>query len=138
MGSPIIRVVARLNMPFVFLFALYLLLRGHLSPGGGFIAGVMVSAVISLQYVAFPQSTLARLLGLDLRLLIAIGLALAAGTGIGAIAFGLPFLTSDFVHFSLPLLGEFEVSSTLVFDTGIFLVVIGAILTMISSIMTEA
>jgi multisubunit Na+/H+ antiporter MnhB subunit len=138
MSSPVLRVVAKLMLPFVLMFALYLLLRGHLSPGGGFIAGVMVAAVLSLQYVAFPQQEIKRLLNLDLRLIIAVGLALAAGTGTAAVFFGQPFLTSGFEHFYLPLMGEFEISSAFFFDVGIFLVVVATILMMISSIMLES
>ena len=54
-----------------------------------------------------------------------LGLLVAALTGLGAVAFGQPFLTSAFGHFSVPLLGEVELATALGFDIGVYLVVVG-------------
>lgn len=137
MSSPILKTIARLILPFVLAFALYLLLRGHISPGGGFIAGVLVCAGLAAQYVAFTDSEVRRLTRLNWIALAGIGLLVAAAGGIGAMVLGLPFLTSGFEHFDLPLLGEIEVSSAFIFDTGVFIVVIGAIMAMITTVMME-
>lgn len=116
----------KLIFPFVLMAATYLLLRGHNLPGGGFVAGLTVSVAIILQYMAggirWAESTLlirpVRWIGL--------GLLGAALTGAGACLAGHPFLTSYFAYRAVPLLGDLPVSSALIFDLGVFALVVGA------------
>ncbi|WP_247876175.1 monovalent cation/H+ antiporter subunit A [Azospirillum brasilense] len=119
-------VIARLLFPVVGMVALFLLLRGHDLPGGGFAAGLMGSIAMILQYMlGGTQWVEARLRVLPLRWM-GLGLLLAAGTGLGALLFGRPFLTTYFAYANLPLIGEIPTASALLFDIGVFALVIGA------------
>lgn len=119
-------VIARLLFPVVGMVALFLLLRGHDLPGGGFAAGLMGSIAMILQYMlGGTQWVEARLRVLPLRWM-GLGLLLAAGTGLGALLFGRPFLTTYFAYADLPLIGEIPTASALLFDIGVFALVIGA------------
>jgi multicomponent K+:H+ antiporter subunit A len=116
----------RVLFPFALTAAVYLLLRGHNLPGGGFVAGLTVSVAIILQYMAggirWAESSL---LIRPVRW-IALGLLAAALTGAGAWLAGAPFLTSYFAYRDVPLLGVVPVSSALLFDLGVFALVVGA------------
>jgi multisubunit Na+/H+ antiporter MnhB subunit len=130
----IAEVVARLCFPLILLFALYLLLAGHNNPGGGFIAGVMTAAALALLYVVFGLRDIERVipsraLGPGL---VALGLGLALGTGVGSLLLGRGFLTSGMVHLRLPLVGEIEVVSVFLFDVGVFCIVVGVAVTVIA------
>ncbi len=123
--SPILQSFARLTLHLMLLFAIYLLLRGHNAPGGGFIAGVLTAVAITFQMIAFDAATFRRETLLNPVRIVSLGLLVAALTGLGAVAFGQPFLTSAFGHFSVPLLGEVELATAMGFDIGVYLVVVG-------------
>ncbi len=118
--------IIQLMSPVIVLFGLHLFLRGHDLPGGGFVAGITVSVALILLYMARG----ARWVEAHLRVLpvrwIGLGLLLAAGTGLGSLAFGRPFLTSYFRHVELLVLGELPLASAVLFDLGVFVVVVGA------------
>ena len=118
--------IIQLMFPVILLFGLHLFLRGHDLPGGGFVAGITVSVALILLYMARG----ARWVEAHLRVLpvrwIGAGLLLAAGTGLGSLAFGRPFLTSYFRYAELPLLGRLPLASAVLFDLGVFSVVVGA------------
>lgn len=118
---------------FIMLTSLYILVAGHNAPGGGFIAGLMVSGGMVLMYLCFgkPFVTNARV---NYRLFLPIGLCCALGTGLGGLFLGKPFLTHAFGHVPLPFFGDWELTSASVFDFGVFLVVIGTCLTIIMNI----
>jgi multicomponent K+:H+ antiporter subunit A len=117
---------ARLLLPFAVLIAVYIFLRGHNEPGGGFIAGLIAAAALVMQYMGEGlERTLARM-RVDFAVLIGAGLLLAAATGLASIVAGAPFLTSAHTHLHLPVLGEIPVASALAFDLGVFMVVVGA------------
>lgn len=117
--------------PIILVFAIYLLLRGHDLPGGGFAAGVTVSIALILQYLASgTRSVEARVNVRPLRW-IGAGLLVALGTGMGAMGLGFPFLTSAFRYADLPILGEVPMASALIFDLGVFMVVIGTTVLML-------
>ncbi len=125
------RVVMHLMFPIIAVFAAYLFLRGHDAPGGGFAAGVAMSIAFILQYMASGTRWVEeRLRVLPLRW-IGLGLLLAAGTGLGATFFGVPFLTSYYEYLELPVLGRIPISSATVFDLGVFVLVVGATVLMI-------
>jgi multicomponent K+:H+ antiporter subunit A len=114
------------------LVAAFLLLRGHDLPGGGFSAGMVVAIAVILQYmVGGTEWTENRLEWLRPRAWIGAGLLLAAGTGLGAWAFGRPFLTSYFAYLELPVVGAVPAASALFFDIGVFTLVVGATLLML-------
>jgi multicomponent K+:H+ antiporter subunit A len=127
-------VFARLLFPVVGLVALYLLLRGHDLPGGGFAAGLTASIAIILQYmIGGIEWTENHLRVRPLRWMGA-GLLLAGGTGLAAWLFGRPFLTSYFAYLDLPLVGEVPAASALLFDIGVFALVVGATVLMLIAI----
>lgn len=124
-------VVTRLLFPVIGVVALHLLLRGHDLPGGGFVAGLTVSVGIILQYmIGGIQWTEDHLQVRPLRWMGA-GLLLAGGTGLAAWLFGRPFLTSYFRYLDLPVVGEVPAASALLFDIGVFALVVGATVLML-------
>lgn len=134
----IAEIITRFSFPIIFLFALYLLLAGHNNPGGGFIAGVMASVALALQYVVFGMREVQRFTPANYLGLVALGLSLALGTGLGSLVLGWGFLKSGILHLTLPIFGEVEVVSALVFDVGVFFIVVGVTLTVISLLGREA
>ena len=121
-------VLVRWLLPIALMIAAYLFLRGHDEPGGGFVAGLVVSIAVIAQYlVAGAQWVEARLEVNPLRW-IAIGLLAAVGTGVGAIVAGYPFMTTHTAHVSVPVIGVVHVPSAIAFDVGIFAVVVGSTL----------
>lgn len=118
---------ARLLLPLVLLVGIYIFLRGHNQPGGGFVAALVFSIAILLQYLAsgFDWTDERRRIG-EHRL-IAAGVLIATATGLGSLAFDAPLLTSSFGYFHLPLIGEFELATAMLFDTGVACVVLGAV-----------
>jgi multicomponent K+:H+ antiporter subunit A len=121
-------VATRLVLPLAVMVALYIFLRGHNQPGGGFIAGLVVAVAILMQYMASGFAFADQRLHADHHSMIGAGVLIAALTGLGSLAFGAPFLTSAFDYFSLPLIGEFELATALLFDIGVALTVIGAVM----------
>ena len=148
----ITRTVTRVVFPLILLTAIALLLQGHNLPGGGFIAGVLTAAAFALVYIVygleFLQEDLLDRTGddtasgpaivADYLLVFAAGLALAAGGGVVAVLLGRPFLSQAvvFLH-DLPLFHELELASAFVFDLGVYLVVVGALLTILAVVGDE-
>jgi multicomponent Na+:H+ antiporter subunit B len=111
-------------MPLLLLYGLFLLLRGHNAPGGGFAGGLVVAAAYSLNAFAFGTTAARRALLVDPARLIGVGLLLALGSGAAPLLFGKHFLTA---LWPAPQLG---IGTPLFFDIGVFCVVIGVVLTM--------
>ena len=124
----IMAALARLLLPLVLLVAIFILLRGHQRPGGGFIAGLITAVALILQYLANGAAWTRARLPDDMRWPLAVGLLLAALTGLASLLFGHPFLTSTFGHWHWPLVGDVELASAMAFDLGVYLVVVGATL----------
>lgn len=120
--------------PIGLMLSIFLLIRGHDLPGGGFAAGITMSLTILLQYLA--RGTRSVESRLDIRPLnwIGAGLLLAGLTGAGAGYFGFPFLTSHFRYVELPIIGEIPAATALLFDIGVFLLVVGATVLMLIAI----
>jgi len=127
-------VLVRLLLPFTALVAFYLFMRGHNQPGGGFVAGLVFSIGLVLQYIVSGTSWVEAHLPLNPRRWIAVGLLLALATGSGAVALGYPFLTSHTAHVHLPLVGEVHIASAMFFDMGVFSLVVGATLLILTGI----
>lgn len=134
----IAEIVTRWAFPTIFFFALYLLLAGHNNPGGGFIAGVMTAAAVVLQYVVFGMREVQRVTRSSYLGLVALGLTFALGTGLGSLIVGWDFLKSGILHLHLPIFGDVEIVSAFVFDVGVFFIVVGVTLTVISLLGREA
>ncbi|MEA1052092.1 hydrogen gas-evolving membrane-bound hydrogenase subunit E [Lamprobacter modestohalophilus] len=120
--------VSRPVLPAALMLAAYLLLRGHQAPGGGFVAGLIIGTAFIVQQIATGRAWSQRQLHRQTQRLIGAGLLLALATGLAALLFGRPFLTSAFWHGSLPLLGELRLTSTLLFDIGVMMIVSGTLL----------
>ncbi|HBJ35040.1 MAG TPA: monovalent cation/H+ antiporter subunit A [Planctomycetaceae bacterium] len=121
-------VVTRVMLPLSLMVAAFIFLRGHNSPGGGFIAALVVSIALVMQYMASGFGWAAKQVRFDYHALIGAGGLIAAATGISAMVFDLPFLTSGYEHFHWPIVGDFELSSAMAFDLGVFLTVVGAVM----------
>ncbi|MCF7983530.1 MAG: monovalent cation/H+ antiporter subunit A [Thiohalocapsa sp.] len=121
----ILSTFSRLLLPLALLVAVFILLRGHNLPGGGFIAGLIAAVALTMQYLANGIAwTRPRISG-KLNPLIGMGLLVATSTGLASWYFGYPFLTSAHDHFHLPLIGDLELASAMLFDVGVLMVVVG-------------
>jgi multicomponent Na+:H+ antiporter subunit B len=118
----------------ILIFALYLFWTGHNAPGGGFIAGLMTAAVVVLLYVSYGSAFIKNTLKFDFKYLIAIGLSLSLGCGIGGIIVGEPFLTHTFFEYHSDIFCEIEFATATIFDLGVYLTVTGGCVTIITSI----
>jgi multicomponent K+:H+ antiporter subunit A len=119
---------SRLLLPLALLVAIFILLRGHNQPGGGFIAGLITAVALVMQYLANGAAWMQTRLPTNMHPLIATGLLIAIMTGFGSFLFRHPFLTSTYSHIHWPLIGDFELASAMAFDLGVYLVVVGSTL----------
>ncbi|MDK2972767.1 MAG: multicomponent antiporter subunit [Candidatus Sumerlaeota bacterium] len=129
--SLIMSEMARVGPPLMLVFAVVLFLKGHGEPGGGFIAGLMASAALATVFISFRRSQIMPMHDFKYRSLLPIGLVFAVGTGLAAVLFGQPFLASVHGYVGLSALGKVELASAMVFDLGVFLVVVGTTLMII-------
>jgi multicomponent K+:H+ antiporter subunit A len=126
-------VLTRVLMPVVLMVGVYIFLRGHNEPGGGFIAGLVVAIAVLMQYMASGFSWADRRQRYPYHGIIGAGVLCAGLTGIGAWFAGAPFLTSAFGYFSIPPMEEFELATAMGFDLGVFLAVVGAVMLSLES-----
>jgi len=122
--------------PLLVLLSVFLLLRGHNSPGGGFVGGLTAAAALSLYALAYDVPTARGLLPVDPRILIALGLLSALGSGLVSVVLGEPFLTGTWVKLvigGVPL----DLGTPLLFDVGVYLVVLGVSVLIIFSLAEE-
>jgi multicomponent K+:H+ antiporter subunit A len=121
-------VAARLVLPLAMLAAVYMFLRGHNLPGGGFIAGLIASLALVMQFMGEGLSPILARVRIDYTLVIGAGVGVAGFTGLAGMLAGTPFLTSAAGHFHVPFLGEFPLASAMAFDLGVFMAVLGTTL----------
>jgi multicomponent K+:H+ antiporter subunit A len=132
---PLMLVVAtRMILPIAIMVGVYIFLRGHNEPGGGFIAGLVVAIATVMQYMASGYGWTAARQRIDYHALIGSGVMIAGLCGVGAWFAGRPFLTSNFGYFKLPFLEKFELATAAIFDVGVFLTVVGAVMLALASI----
>jgi multicomponent Na+:H+ antiporter subunit B len=124
MTSQILRAAVRVLMPLLLLFALFLLLRGHNQPGGGFVGGLVVAAAFALHSIAFGVAAARRALLVEPSTLFGLGLLAALASGLPAVILGEPFLTGVWMTLGV------TIGTPLLFDIGVFLVVVGVVLSM--------
>lgn len=125
MGSIILRVGVRLMLPVLLLFSVFLLLRGHNLPGGGFIGGLVAAAAVLLQLLAFGPEHIRDYFPIDFRMLLPLGLLIAIAAGLLGMLNGEPFLTGVWVTVPTPGFGDVKLGTPVLFDIGVYLVVIG-------------
>lgn len=127
-------VLVRLLLPLAMVVSLFLLFRGHNAPGGGFVGGLVLATAVILQYLVGGTVWVESHLRIHPLYWMAAGLLSAASAGGAAVLTGAPFLTSLSWHGELPLLGELHLSSVLLFDLGVYMLVIGATVLMLVAI----
>ncbi|WP_179178784.1 monovalent cation/H+ antiporter subunit A [Pseudomonas sivasensis] len=127
-------VLVRLLLPIALVVSFYLFMRGHNQPGGGFVAGLVMSVAFILQYMVAGTQWVEAQMSLRPMRWMGFGLFSATLTGIGALFVGYPFLTTHTWHFSLPLLGDIHVASALFFDVGVYAMVVGSTLLMLTAL----
>jgi multicomponent K+:H+ antiporter subunit A len=120
------RILMQWLFPLILVLALYLFFRGHDMPGGGFAAGITLSIALILQYMALGARQAEDRLRVRPIRWIGLGLVIAITTGTGSLLFGYPFLTSWFRYLDIPLIGSVPIATALLFDLGVFLLVVGA------------
>ncbi len=128
------RIIMQWMFPIIITLALYLLVRGHDLPGGGFAAGITASIAILLLYMAGGTRWVEARLNVQPVRWISLGLLSAALTGVGAIVAGFPFLTTYFNYLTVPIIGDIPIASALIFDIGVFAVVVGTTVLMLIAI----
>ncbi len=120
-------------MMVVLMVGFYIFLRGHNEPGGGFISGLIVSIAVVMQYMASGFNWATARLRYPYHGVIGAGVLVAGLTGIGSWFVSKPFLTTDFTYVRIPPFNEFELATALLFDLGVFLAVVGAVMLSLES-----
>jgi multicomponent Na+:H+ antiporter subunit B len=133
MVSLILRTATRFLMALLLLFSVFLLLRGHNEPGGGFIGGLVAATAFVLYAIAFDVESARRALRVEPRNLIGVGLLLAAGSGVVPLMLGRPFMSGMWWMWK----GVPAAGTPVLFDVGVFLVVVGVTLTIVLSLAEE-
>lgn len=137
MTSVILRTTTRFLLPLLLLFSLFLLMRGHNDPGGGFSGGLVGASAFVLYGFAFGVPEAIAALRVNPRVLIGAGLLLAVGSGSLGLAGGWPLMTSLWWPVVLPGFGQLDVGTPLIFDCGVYLVVVGVTLSIILPLAEE-
>jgi multicomponent Na+:H+ antiporter subunit B len=118
----------------IIMFSWHLFFSGHYTPGGGFIGGLLTSGAIVLLLLAFDLKTVVEFLPIDYIKMTATGLLFALLTGVGSFFYDVPFLTHTFSYVDLPILGTTSLATAVLFDLGVYLVVVGVTMTIIQTI----
>jgi multicomponent K+:H+ antiporter subunit A len=126
-------VLTRVLMPVALMVAFYIFLRGHNEPGGGFIAGLVASIALVMQYMASGYNWATARMRYPYHGIIGAGVLIAGLTGVGSWFVTKPFLTSDFTYVRIPPFQEFELATAALFDLGVFLAVVGAVMLSLDS-----
>jgi multicomponent K+:H+ antiporter subunit A len=127
-------VVTRVLMPIAVVVGIYIFLRGHNEPGGGFVAGLVIAIALLMQYMASGFAWTQERKKIEYHTMIGLGVVIAALTGVGSWLAGRPFLTSSYTYVHLPPIEEFELATAMLFDLGVFLTVLGAVMLMLYSL----
>ncbi len=135
MRSVILQVAIRYLMPLQLLFSIFLLLGGHQRPGGGFVGGLVAASAFSIYAIGYDVKSVRQALRVHPRTLIGIGLLLAISAGTLGLIMSGEFMVSEWGTTSYPGIGP--LNTPLMFDTGVYLVVVGVTLLIIFSLMEE-
>ncbi|GLC90505.1 Na(+)/H(+) antiporter subunit B [Lysinibacillus piscis] len=130
----IIQFTAKIVFFIIFFFSIHIFMAGHYTPGGGFVGGLLTSSAIVLLVLAYDLNTVRTVLPINYIHLIATGLLLALGTAAFPMFIGKPFFTHFFDYFTLPLIGKTSLHTAMLFDAGVYLVVVGVTMTIIQRI----
>ena len=136
MRSLILSTTARFLLPLLLMFSIFLLLRGHNEPGGGFVGGLAAASAMSLYAFAFGVEKARETLGISPQTLTASGLLVVILSGLAGVIFtGRPFLTSLWMAHPVPVIGK--VGTPMMFDVGVYMVVFGVTLMIVFSLAEE-
>jgi multicomponent Na+:H+ antiporter subunit B len=135
MTSLLLKAATRLLMPLLILFAVFQLWRGHNAPGGGFVAGLVVAMAVVLHLLSFGIPASRRIIVVDPGTLLGIGLLVALISGLTAVVQGRTFMSA--VWGKVPIGGGIDLGTPLLFDVGVFLSVIGVVLTIVFTLGEE-
>lgn len=136
--SLIVDTTARVIFHSALMLSLFLLFAGHNQPGGGFVGGLVAGAAVAVYYVAGGIAEVRAVSRLAPWTILAIGLLLATGATLAPLVIGQSVLESGVVTVDAPLLGEIKASSTLVFDTGLYAIVVGLVFMVFEALGEEA
>ncbi|PFG09726.1 MULTISPECIES: Na+/H+ antiporter subunit B [unclassified Marinobacter] len=131
----ILHTAALFIMPLQLMFSLFLLLRGHDEPGGGFIGGLVAASAFVLYAFAFGSTATRRILRVDPRDLLSAGLLFALASTLPAFLAGQPMLTAHWWELPLPGDTYLKLSTVLIFDIGVYAAVLGTIMTFVINLM---
>lgn len=129
--SLIIRTATTIMVPLLLLFSILLLLRGHDEPGGGFIAGLVAASAFSMYLFAYDADATKKFLKINSKILMGLGLTLAMLAGFISLAFDQAFLSAQWLYLQVGGIGTLKLSTPLLFDIGVYLVVLGTVTTII-------
>lgn len=135
MQSLILKTAARYLLPLLLLFSVFVLLRGHNEPGGGFIGGLVAASAFALYGIAYGVERARQVIRISNRDLIGIGLLIAACSALLPLFFQDAFMQGEWYEQPLPAIGK--VGTPFLFDMGVFLVVIGVVLTIVFTLAEE-
>jgi multicomponent Na+:H+ antiporter subunit A len=135
--SVILEVAVRFLYHTMIVFAVFLLVSGHNAPGGGFVAGLVVGIAITARYLAGGRYELSAAAPLQPAFLLGMGLFIAGSTALASMIFGGEILESAILHWTMPVFGEIKLVTSLFFDIGVFMVVIGLLLDILRSLGAE-
>ena len=127
--SPLLATGTRVLVPTLVLFAIFLLITGHDVPGGGFAGGLIAAAALLLIFLTFGVRGVRRALPAPPETVVGVGLAVAIGAGVIGLVFHDAFLTATEASATVPVIGDVKLSSLLLFDIGVFVLVVGLVAT---------
>ena len=133
----VLEVITRILFHTILVFSLYLLFSGHNEPGGGFAGGLVAGLALVLRYLAGGRYELGEAAPVDPGLLLGAGLLFAGGTGVAGLLLGAEVLQTAILETTLPVLGDVKLVTSLFFDMGVYLIVVGLVLDILRSLGAE-
>lgn len=133
--SPLLSITSNLLLPLLIVFSVYLLLRGHNAPGGGFAGGVVAASAFTLYALANGVESAKKKLRYEPKMIIASGITVILISGLLSLLIGMPFMTGMWLDFPIPVVGK--IGTPLIFDIGVYMVVSGIALSIIFSLMED-
>lgn len=127
----ILKTITKVVVFIILTMAVYLFFSGHYFPGGGFIGGLVLASAIVLMYLVTDIETVHKGMPFDFKIIAAIGVLMATGTGFASVLFGKDFLTQAALAVQFPLIGEKELASVVLFELGVAMTVVGVVVTII-------
>lgn len=129
MKSIILITASKILMPILLIFSIFLLLRGHNEPGGGFVGGLVAASGYALLTLAYGVKYTRKILGVSPNFIMGIGLLFSLGSGFISLFYYEPFMTGKWTEFSVPIIGK--LGTPFLFDIGVYLVVFSIVINII-------